>query len=266
MSLDLDITTTLRGGGRCFTLAAKLSSRGQSTVLFGPSGSGKTVTMRAVAGLLTPDAGRISLDGRVLFDSAAKINVPTRERGVGYVFQDYALFPHLSVADNVGFGLRRGFFGRLDEAAKARVAELLKISGLSDLAEAKPGKLSGGQRQRVALMRALACRPRLLLLDEPFAALDPLLRHRMRREVRSICQAEGAPTVLITHDPDDVQEFGGTVALYDAGTVRQVVEFPDGPEGGLAARDMLLAARFGAYAESRRGCEQKTDSQSCDSE
>lgn len=257
MCLDLDLRMTLGGRGRSFALDARLTSRGRSTVLFGPSGSGKTVTLRAVAGLMTPDSGRISLDGETLFDAAAGIDRPARERGVGYVFQDYALFPHLSVAENVGFGLGTGLFGGLfggpGASARRRVDELLELAGLADLARARPGKLSGGQRQRVALMRALARKPKVLLLDEPFAALDPLLRQRMRREVRSICLAAGAPTVLITHDPDDVLEFGGTVALYEAGSVREVLEFADGPTGGQKARDMLLAAHFGAYAENSPG-------------
>ncbi|MHC1752042.1 ATP-binding cassette domain-containing protein [Humidesulfovibrio sp.] len=263
MCLDLDIRMTLGGCGRSFDLAARLVSSGRSTVFFGPSGSGKTVTLRAVAGLMTPDAGRIALDGEVLFDAAAGIDLPARARGVGFVFQDYALFPHLSVAENVGFGLGRGLFGRVDAPARRRVAELLELAGLAELAQARPGRLSGGQRQRVALLRALARKPKVLLLDEPFAALDPLLRQRMRREVRAICQAAGAPTVLITHDPDDVLEFGGTLALYEAGAVREVVVYPDGPAGGQAARNMLLAAHFGAYAETR-SASAPADSHSCE--
>ena len=262
MALDLDIAKILRGGGRSFTLSARLRATGRSTVLFGPSGSGKTVTLRAVAGLLTPDSGRIELDGEVLFDSAAHIDRPARERGVGYVFQDYALFPHLTVAENVGFGLGRGCFGRLDAEARRRVTGLLNLAGLSDLALARPGRLSGGQKQRVALLRALARQPKVLLLDEPFAALDPLLRQRMRREVRAICHSLGTPTVLITHDPDDVLEFGGTVALYEAGAVREVTQYPDGPEGGAEARDMLLAAHFGDYSEGRQAA--SPYSQSCE--
>ena len=254
MALRLNIRKTLRSGAREFELAAAFEAQGRSIVLFGPSGSGKTLTLRAVAGLMAPEAGRIELDGRCLFDSSEGLNVPARERGVGLMFQDYALFPHLSVAQNVGFGLGRGLpgmFGRLDAVGHRRVAELLELAGLSDLAEARPARLSGGQRQRVALLRALARSPRALLLDEPFSALDPLLRARMRSEVRAMCQALGTPTLLITHDPEDVAEFGGTVVLYDEGRVRRVVAFHDGPdggaEGGPGARALVLGEHFKAY-------------------
>ena len=252
MPIRIDIRKTLRCGTREFSLAAACEAQGRSIVLFGPSGSGKTQTLRALAGLMTPDAGRIELDGRVLFDSAAGVDLPARERGLGLVFQDYALFPHLTVAQNVGFGLGRGLpglFGRLDAPARARVADLLDLGGLSALAEARPDRLSGGQRQRVALLRALAKSPRALLLDEPFSALDPLLRARMRREVRAMCHSLGTPTLLITHDPDDAAEFGGTVVLYDAGRVRGVATFADGPEGGVGARELILAERFTAYGQ-----------------
>ncbi|MDO9631439.1 MAG: ATP-binding cassette domain-containing protein [Humidesulfovibrio sp.] len=247
MALRLEISKTLRSEAQEFELSVSFESEGRSIVLFGPSGSGKTLTLRAVAGLMAPDAGRIELDGRCLFDAERGLDVPARERGVGLMFQDYALFPHLSVAHNVGFGLGRGLLGRLDAAARARVAELLDLAGLADLAEASPNRLSGGQRQRVALLRALARSPHALLLDEPFSALDPLLRARMRREVRTMCQALGTPTLLITHDPEDVAEFGGTVVLYDQGRVRRVEAFADGPEGGADARELVLGERFSAY-------------------
>jgi molybdate transport system ATP-binding protein len=180
------------------------------------------------------------------------VNLPARSRGIGLVFQDYALFPHLTVAQNVGFGLAlgtRGLLGGLESHAKARVAELLDMAGLTALVGDRPSRLSGGQRQRVALLRALAPHPRALLLDEPFSALDPLLRARMRGEVRAMCEALGTPTLLITHDPDDVAEFGGTVALYDEGTVRRVEAFADGPglAGGASAQEFVLSQSFAAY-------------------
>lgn len=249
MSFSIDISKLLKAKGRTFRLQAALSGSGGSTVLFGPSGSGKTLTLRAVAGIMTPDSGRIEVGGRTLFDSAAGINVPARQRGIGLVFQDYALFPHLSVARNVGFGLASGVCGRFSDEARARVAGLLDMAGLSALAEERPARLSGGQRQRVALLRALAPRPRALLLDEPFSALDPLLRARMRGEVRAMCAAEGTPTLLITHDPDDVAEFGGAVALFDEGVVRRVEAFDDGPgaPGGASAQEFVLSQTFAAY-------------------
>jgi molybdate transport system ATP-binding protein len=251
VALRLDIKKTLRSGAQEFELSSAFEAQGWSIVLFGPSGSGKTLTLRAVAGLMAPDVGRIELDGQCLFDAAQGVNVPARARGVGLMFQDYALFPHLSVAQNVGFGLGRGLFGRLDRQARLRVGELLELAGMTGMADARPGRLSGGQRQRVALLRALAKSPRALLLDEPFSALDPLLRARMRREVRSMCQDLGTPTLLITHDPEDVAEFGGTVVLYDAGRVRRVEAFADGPDGdgggGPGARALVLGERFSAY-------------------
>jgi len=247
VALRLDIRKSLRAGAQEFELAAAFEAQGRSIVLFGPSGSGKTLTLRAVAGLMAPDAGRIDLDGRSLFDSVNGVDVPARQRGVGLMFQDYALFPHLSVAQNVGFGLGAGLFGRLDLAARNRVGELLDLAGLTHLADARPGRLSGGQRQRVALLRALARSPRALLLDEPFSALDPLLRTRMRREVRAMCHAVDTPTMLVTHDPEDLAEFGGTVVLYDEGRVRRVETFADGPEGGVAASGLVLGEHFSAY-------------------
>ena len=144
--------------------------------LFGPSGAGKSLTLACLAGLVRPDAGRIVVDDRVLFDAAARIDVPPQQRRVGYVFQGYALFPHLSVAENVGFGLR----DRARAERERRVAEVLERLGLGDLGTRRPAELSGGQRQRVALGRALAIDPAVLLLDEPLSALDVPLRRALR--------------------------------------------------------------------------------------
>src|SRR6202022_692601 len=162
-----------------FRLAVEFAADGAPVGLLGPSGSGKTMTLRAIAGLETPDRGRIVLDGRVLFDSAHGINVPARERRIGLLFQNYALFPHLTVAQNIAFGLRR-----VQEPERSRrVEQQLAPAHLANLASRSPASLSGGEQQRVALARALAVEPAALLLDEPFSALDTHLRSALERQV-----------------------------------------------------------------------------------
>jgi len=225
MDIRIDIRKTLRDRGRRFELAARFDSGEDFVVMFGPSGSGKSLTLQAVAGLVRPDAGRIAVDGRVLFDAARGVDLPIRERRIGYLFQDYALFPHLTVERNVGFALQSPFAWRLPVAARRRVAELLDIFELSDLAQAMPRDLSGGQRQRVALARAIATQPSVLLLDEPFAALNPLLRARMRTELRRIQDHFRVPVILITHDHDDVETFADTLVLFEGGRTDRVWPF-----------------------------------------
>ncbi|MEO7386029.1 MAG: ATP-binding cassette domain-containing protein [Gammaproteobacteria bacterium] len=216
MTLAVDIRRSLVSAGRVFTLDVSFSTAAPLAVVFGHSGSGKSVTMQAIAGLLRPDEGSILLNDRALFDSVRRINVPARERRVGYVFQDYALFPHLTVSQNVAFGLPpRG----------RSLPTLLESFALAELANSYPAQLSGGQRQRVALARALAPQPELLLLDEPFAALDPLLRERMRAELLRTVTAAHIPVVLITHDPADADFFPGQLFMFADG---RVVE-SDGP-------------------------------------
>jgi molybdate transport system ATP-binding protein len=225
MDIQVDIRKTLRDRGRRFELAARFDSDENFAVMFGPSGSGKSLTLQAVAGLARPDAGRIALGGRVLFDAARGIDLPIRARRVGYLFQDYALFPHLTVERNVGFALPPPLACRLPRAARSRVAELLDVFELTDLAQALPRDLSGGQRQRVALARAIASQPAVLLLDEPFAALNPLLRARMRAELRRIQDHFRVPVILITHDHDDVESFADTLVLFEAGRTDRVWPF-----------------------------------------
>jgi molybdate transport system ATP-binding protein len=163
--------------------------------------------------------------GRVLFDARRGIDLPIRERRVGYLFQDYALFPHLSVEGNVGFALRPLFSWGPGRDARRRVAELLEVFELGDLAQAMPRDLSGGQRQRVALARAIATEPSVLLLDEPFAALNPLLRARMRAELKRVQDHFRIPVMLITHDHDDVETFADTLVLFEQGRTDRVWPF-----------------------------------------
>jgi molybdate transport system ATP-binding protein len=222
--IEVDIRKTLRSAGRDFVLDVRFACEDDLSVIFGASGAGKSVTLRAIAGLETPDEGRISVAGRVVFDSSAGINIPPRDRAVAYLFQDYALFPHLTVAQNIGFGLRRWWQLRLPAAVAKRVDELLELFELRGLSRAFPRQLSGGQRQRVALARALIRHPEVLLLDEPFAALDPLLRERMRGELLKTRAQFNVPMLVITHDPEDVAAFAQTLVLMERGRVEEAVD------------------------------------------
>jgi molybdate transport system ATP-binding protein len=223
MQLLVDIKKNLWSGRRVFRLEAAFASEEDIVVLFGPSGAGKSLTLQAIAGLITPDAGRIVAGDRVLFDASRSIRVPARHRDVGYVYQDYALFPHLTVARNVSFGLKRGWPWYLPKGDRFRLEEVLEIFELTALKDSLPRDLSGGQRQRVALARALIRRPSLLLLDEPFSSLDTLLRAKMRQELLKIKERFAIPVMLITHDPEDVAALAGTLVVYEPGRVSQVI-------------------------------------------
>lgn len=219
MTLDVDISKTLEAAGRRFTLRARFQSDSQRVVIYGESGAGKSMLLKALAGLVTPDQGRIELGGRCLYAQAQGINLPPQQRELAYLFQDYALFPHLNVRQNIAFGLQRGWFNPASGTEHATVRHWLAALELDMVAGQMPHQLSGGQRQRVALARALAASPRALLLDEPFAALDPGLRQRMRIELDKLQRQQGIPMLLITHDKEDVEAFGDHLLRMEHGVL-----------------------------------------------
>ena len=219
MQFDIHIRKTLRSGKRTFDLNVQLRSDSQRVVIIGPSGSGKSLTLKAIAGLMTPDSGHIRLGASTLFDAQAGINLAPQARNVAYLFQDYALFPHLNVRQNVGFGLARGWFNPRARDQHAAVDYWLDAFHLRPVAHQFPDELSGGQRQRVALARALVARPQALLLDEPFAALDQALRVRMRSELDALQRRLQVPMILITHDPEDARVLGEQVLQLREGTI-----------------------------------------------
>lgn len=199
-----------------FALEVDVALPGGLSVLFGPSGSGKSLTLQAIAGLARPDTGRIVLDDRCLLDTARGLDVPARDRRIGMVFQDGLLFPHRTALDNVALGVRDGSRRR---GRRVDAHRWLERVDAAELAARRPGGLSGGQRQRVALARALAGRPGLLLLDEPFSALDLPVRRRMRRLVRELVEAEGVPAVFVTHDPEEAEVLGDRVLHAEPGRI-----------------------------------------------
>jgi iron(III) transport system ATP-binding protein len=192
-------------------------ARGQIGVLIGPSGCGKTSLLRSIAGLERLSSGRIRIDGELLADAASGLHTPPEARRVGMVFQDYALFPHLSVAENIGFGLRHLSRGQRQE----RIHQVLDLVGLAHAAKRAPHQLSGGQQQRVALARALAPAPRLLLLDEPFSSLDVDLREHLSQELRGILQESGTTALFVTHDQAEAFALGDRVGVMHQGRLEQ---------------------------------------------
>jgi len=187
------------------------------TVLFGPSGCGKTTVLRCLAGLETPEEGTIQFGAETWFDAGRRIRLTPQQRGIGFVFQDYALFPHLTVTGNVGHGLAK----LPASERRRRVSDLLERFDLSAEAEKRPRQLSGGQQQRVALARALACRPKLLLLDEPLSALDAALREQLRGELRRLLAACDVPVMLVTHDREEALVLGDELVVMSGGAVHQ---------------------------------------------
>ena len=219
MQFDIDIRKSLRSGKRTFCLDVQWRSNSQRNVIIGPSGSGKSQLLKVIAGLVTPDSGYVRVGESVLFNAQTGINLKPQTRELAYLFQDYALFPHLNVRQNIGFGLVRGWLNPAADARQAAVDHWLEICQLRPVAHQFPDELSGGQRQRVALARALVAQPRALLLDEPFAALDPALRISMRSELDALQRRLQVPMILITHDPEDARVFGEQVLQLREGAV-----------------------------------------------
>jgi sulfate transport system ATP-binding protein len=187
---------------------------GSLTALLGPSGSGKSTLLRIIAGLETPDSGTVGFDG----DDVSQV-IP-QKRGIGFVFQHYAAFTHMSVRDNVAFGLQ--IRKRPKAEIQSRVDELLELVGLAKWADQRPSQLSGGQRQRMALARALAVAPKVLLLDEPFGALDAVVRAELRAWLRRLHDEQGTTTVLVTHDQEEAMEVADRIAVMNTGQIEQV--------------------------------------------
>ena len=209
--LSVDITKNLAD----FSLSIRFSIERDILVLFGPSGCGKTTTLRSIAGLLQPDGGRIVNDGEVFFDSADRIFIPPRQRRIGYMFQDFALFPHMTVYRNIWYGVRDH-----DQEAREMYEKLTSLLKIGDLAQRSPGQLSGGEKQRVALARALMAQPKILLLDEPLSSLDTETRLEVRNELREMQRIWNIPFILVTHDPDEASFLGDQVLYMQKG--RQV--------------------------------------------
>ena len=211
MNMHVTIRKHIVTADRQFALDIDFDSDSRRIAMFGPSGAGKSLTLRAIAGLLAPDSGRIVLNGRALFDSETGVDVRPQERRVAYLFQDYALFPHLTVAQNIAFGLSRGWRNPARRALPPEAARWVDAFGLREIVNQYPIQISGGQKQRVALARALVAQPDIVLLDEPFSALDPALRTRMRAELRALQESLDVPMVVISHDPKDVEVLGDHV-------------------------------------------------------
>lgn len=222
-----------------FNLAPALTADRGVTALYGPSGAGKSLTLLCLVGLRRPDRGWIRLNGHTLFDAAAGTHVPPHLRRVGIVFQEYALFPHLTVARNLGYGLR----GFPRDEVRERVEAMLRLLRLEPFGNRYPGELSGGQRQRVALGRGLIIQPELLLLDEPFSALDQMERERLRAEVLELLQGFGGTTVLVTHNLQEAYLMARQVAVIDGGRILQA-----GPRDEVLQhpRDRRVAEHVGA--------------------
>ena len=228
-ALEMQVEKSLEN----FTLQVSLCAGMGAVGLLGASGAGKSMTLRMIAGVAAPDGGRIILNGRVLYDSATKRNIPSAKRRIGVVFQDYALFPHKTVAENVGFGLS----ALPEQVRRARVDRQLNLMHIAELANLYPREISGGERQRVAIARCMAIEPDALLLDEPFAALDPYLRRQMEEQLRETLTNYNGVVIFVTHDMEEAFRFCTDLLVLDNGRV-----IASGPKHELFERPRTVVA------------------------
>lgn len=212
MSIFIDIEKKLGS----FSLKVKFKAADETLALLGASGCGKSMTLKCIAGIEKPDKGRIVVDGVTLFDSDKKINLPPQERHVGLMFQNYALFPSMTVLQNIRTGAKRE---KDKDKRENSVCQIIDSFGLAELADHYPHQLSGGQQQRVALSRILVSDPRILLLDEPFSALDSHLRFRLEQEVRNVIRKFGKTVLLVSHDRDEVYRMADSIAVMSNGRI-----------------------------------------------
>lgn len=248
--LDFHLTKALHLASGPARLDVQLTIRpGEFVALYGPSGAGKTTLLRLLAGLTRPDAGYLRADGQPWSDAARRLWVPPQQRAIGFVFQDYALFPNMTVRQNLTFALA-------NSADTSIVPELLELTGLEELAQRYPAQLSGGQQQRVALARALARRPRLLLLDEPLSAVDYPTRQRLQQTLAQVHQRFRLTTVLVSHDPAEVHTLASRVVELELGRVKHdgppaLLPSPAGPAAPLYLRAIVEELLPGPQARLR---------------
>ncbi|MCR5035644.1 MAG: ATP-binding cassette domain-containing protein [Clostridia bacterium] len=237
MSISVDINKRLGD----FSLEISFETDAKRIGILGPSGCGKSITLKSIAGIEKPDSGHIRIDNRVLFDQGQKINLKPQKRRVGYMFQNYALFPTMNVVQNIGAGL-----GVADEDKSARISDMIERFHLQGLEKHLPGQLSGGQQQRVALARIMAYRPDIILLDEPFSALDEHLKERLQHEMISMLEDYEGQVILVSHNRDEIYRFSEELLIMDDGHVmaRGQTERLFGDPGSVAVARMTGCKNF----------------------
>ncbi len=231
--MSLQVTIQMRPpvakGCKPFSLDVAITiASGEIVGLLGPSGSGKSMTLKNIAGIMEPNRGSILLDGRVLFDSASHCNVPTRDRKVGYLFQSYALFPHMTILQNVMSGICRNegeLYGQWKKRAQRVALEYLEMVKLPSYAHQNPFRVSGGQQQRVAIARLLASQPSAILLDEPFSALDNELKDSIDSELKPALLSAHCPVIFVSHNKEEVQRYCSRTLVIEQGAIQQSQEY-----------------------------------------